>query len=91
MKDRSFQGVVFRFYYGSFSIIISYHKEKGRIFLNLQGLLTLSILFKFNINQQLFACTYAYSCSNLAAPSDNLLRIRILYNASELVLRPGSV
>lgn len=45
MKDRSFRGVVFRFYYGSFSIIISYHKEKSRISLNLQGLLTLSIFF----------------------------------------------
>lgn len=45
MKDRSFQEVVFRFYYGSFSIIISYHKEKSRISLNLQGLLTLCIFF----------------------------------------------
>lgn len=45
MKDRSFQGVVFRFYYGSFSIIVSYYKEKSRIFLNLHGLLTISIFF----------------------------------------------
>ena len=45
MKDRSFRGVVFRFYNGSFSIIVSYYKEKSRIFLNLQGLLTLSIFF----------------------------------------------
>lgn len=51
MKDCSFRGVVFRIYNVSFSIIVSFHKERSQKYLNLQGFLTLSILFEFNIDQ----------------------------------------